>query len=443
LSGFDLKGERLVIERLGQRGEGVARGPHGLVFVPYAVPGDVALAEAEGERGRLIEIVTPSPDRVPAFCPHFTVCGGCAVQSWREEPYRAWKRDLVVQALRHAKVEGDVEALVGPLADAHGQGRRRATFHARIHRDALERTRVETGFMKARAHDIVEIESCPILAPDLAGAPRAAHALARALASLGKPLDILVTATTGGLDVDLRGCGELAQAPLRAALAEAERLDLARLSNHGRSLLERRPPSLTMGRARVTPPPGAFLQATQAGEETLAQLAVEMARSARRALDLFAGVGTFALRLAERSTVHAVESDKAALVALARASGDAGTSLKPISTEARDLFRRPFTAAELAPYDVVLFDPPRAGAEAQAREIAASVAPRVIAVSCNPQTFARDARLLIDGGYALERVVPVDQFRHSAHVELVAAFVKISAARGPSKGKSGRRRLLG
>jgi 23S rRNA (uracil1939-C5)-methyltransferase len=450
VSAFNLKGERLLIERLGQRGEGVARGPRGLVFTPYAVPGDEALVEIEGERGRLLEIASPSPDRIAPFCAHFGACGGCAVQTLRAEPYRAWKRDLVVQALRHAKIEGDPEALVAPLIDAHGEGRRRATFHARIHRDALERTRVETGFMKARAHDIVEIDACPILAPSLAQAPRVAAGLARALAALGKPLDILVTATAGGLDVDVRGCGELAPAPLRAALAEAERLDLARLSNHGRTLIERRPPSLAMGRAVLTPPPGAFLQATQAGEEALAQLALEMAGPARRALDLFAGVGTFALRLAQVATVHAVESEGAALAALARASGDAGPALKPITVEARDLIRRPYVAADLAPYDVLVFDPPRAGAEAQAREIAASGVRRVVAVSCNPVTFARDARILIDGGYRLERVAPVDQFRHSAHVELVAAFAKGADAAakageraGKPKGKGGRRRLLG
>jgi 23S rRNA (uracil1939-C5)-methyltransferase len=451
MSGF-LRGERLVIEKLGQRGEGVARGPNGLVFTPYAIPGDLALVEVEGERGRLIEILEPSPDRTPAFCGYFGVCGGCAVQSLRVEPYRAWKRDLVVQALRHSRIAADVDALVEPLVDAHGEGRRRATFHARAPRDALGRVRVEAGFMKARAHDIVEIDACPILAPELAGAPQAARALARTLASLGKPLDILVTASLSGLDVDLRGCGELAEAPLRAALAEAERLDLARISNHGRTLLERRAPLLRMGRATLVPPPGAFLQATAAGEEALARIALDMAGAARRAVDLFAGVGTFALRLAERATVDAVEADKAALAALARASGDAGPALKPIATQTRDLFRRPFTAAELAPYDVALFDPPRAGAEAQARELAASRAPRVIAVSCNPQTFARDARILIDGGYALERVVPVDQFRHSAHVELVAAFSRDAGAgagksagkgAGKSVGKSGRKRLLG
>ena len=197
-----------------------------------------------------------------------------------------------------------------------------------------------------------------------------------------------------------------------------------------------------MGRAVLQPPPGAFLQATQAGEELLAQLACERAGKARRVLDLFSGVGTFALRLAEKATVHAVENDRAALASLIRASGDAGPALKPITTDVRDLFKRPLPVLDLEAFDVVLFDPPRAGAEAQAREIALSKVPLVIGVSCNVQTFARDARILIDGGYSLDEVTPVDQFRHSAHVEMVATFRK-QRVTGQTKGKGNRKRLLG
>jgi 23S rRNA (uracil1939-C5)-methyltransferase len=276
----------------------------------------------------------------------------------------------------------------------------------------------------------------------MGGAARAAHALARALSSLGKPLDILITATQTGLDVDVRGCGELEEGPRHALIAEAARLDLARVSNHGQVVIERRPPVLPMGRAVLQPPPGAFLQATQAGEELLAQLACERAGKARRVLDLFSGVGTFALRLAEKATVHAVENDRAALASLIRASGDAGPALKPITTDVRDLFKRPLPVLDLEAFDVVLFDPPRAGAEAQAREIALSKVPVVIAVSCNVQTFARDARILIDGGYSLDEVTPVDQFRHSAHVEMVATFRK-QRVTGQTKGKGNRKRLLG
>jgi 23S rRNA (uracil1939-C5)-methyltransferase len=271
----------------------------------------------------------------------------------------------------------------------------------------------------------------------MARAPRAAHAIALALVGLDKPLDILVTATDTGLDVDFRGTGQLDAPHVRKLIAEAERLDLARLSNHGVVVIERRAPQLAMGHAIIAPPPGAFLQATRAGEEALARLAASAAGDARRAADLFAGIGTFALRLAETAQVHAVEADKAALVALSRAAGHASPALKPVSVEARDLFRRPMAPAELAPFDAVVFDPPRAGAEAQARELAKSAVPVVVAVSCNAQTFARDARILVDGGYALETVTPVDQFRHSPHVEVVAAFRR-PKVKGKRKG-----RLLG
>ena len=426
----EARGTILDIERLGQRGEGVARTDKGLVFVPQALPGDVVRADVEGERGRLIEIVKPSPDRIAPFCRYFGACGGCAVQTLAFDTYAAWKRNIVVEALAHAKLD----APVAPLVDAHGEGRRRATFHSRVQRDALGRPTVETGFMRARAHDIIDIGECPVLAPQMAGAPRVAHAIALALVGLNKPLDILITATDTGLDVDFRGTGELDGPHRQKLLGEAERLDLARLSNHGSVLIERRAPQLEMGAAIIAPPPGAFLQATRAGEEALARLAAEAAGDARRAADLFAGVGTFALRLAEKAQVHAVEADKSALAALSLAAGRASPALKPVSVETRDLQRRPMGAAELAGFDAVVFDPPRAGAEAQARELAKCAIPVLIAVSCNPQTFARDARILVDGGWTLESVTPVDQFRHSPHVELVATFRR-PKPKGRGKGK--------
>ena len=191
----------LRIERLGQRGEGVARTEQGNVFVPYTIPGDTICAELSGQSGRLIEMITPSPDRDAPFCPYYGTCGGCAIQGFREEPYRAWKRGLVVDALAHAGVDAPVE----PLVDAHGEGRRRATFHARF--DA--RGEAHVGFMQARSHDIVAIDYCPLFAPSLDGAVPAARDIAQALARIGKPLDILVTASLAGLDVDVRGCGPL------------------------------------------------------------------------------------------------------------------------------------------------------------------------------------------------------------------------------------------
>jgi 23S rRNA (uracil1939-C5)-methyltransferase len=422
---------RLTIERLGQRGEGVAKHDGATVFVPYALPGESVFAELDRGQGRLVEIVTPSPERVAAFCRYFTHCGGCAVQTLAASPYAEWKRGLVAHALHQAGVAAEV----GPLVDGHGEGRRRATFHSRITRDVQGRAYAETGFMRARAHQIIEIEDCPLLAPSMAGALGAARSLAAVLVALGRPLDIVVTATQGGLDIDLRGTGALADDVRQALIAAAERYDLARLANHGETIIERRTPFLKMGRAEVAPPPGAFLQATLAGEEQLAALIGAAVGGARRVVDLFAGIGTFALRLAQSAEVHAVDADAAALAALDRAARNA-TQLRAVTVERRDLFRRPLAADELARFDAAVFDPPRAGAEMQARALAASNLATLAAVSCNAQTFARDAGILTEAGYRLESVTPVDQFRHSQHVEIVGVFRR-AAVRGRS------RRLLG
>lgn len=407
----------LVIERLGQRGEGVAAGP---IYVPDALPGEQVLAMIEGERGTRLEIVRSSPDRRTPICPYFGTCGGCAVQSLAEGPYAAWKRNLVVTALSMA----GVVASVLPLVDAHGEGRRRATFHARAATgpNLLADRAPTVGYMRARAHDIVEIATCPILSPSLDGALPAARALAVVLRRTGKPLDILVTASGGGLDVDVRGCGPLDAATTAGAIAVAEAHDLARLSNHGEVLIGRRPACIEMGRASVAIPPKAFLQATARGEDVLATAVREGIGPARRVLDLFAGVGTFALRLAEAATVHAADGDPPALAALAQAARGARDVLRPVTVETRDLFRRPVGPAELAGFDAVVFDPPRAGAAAQVAALAASAVSTVVAVSCNPASFARDAATLMAGGYRLDPVLPVDQFRYAAHVEVVAVF---------------------
>ena len=415
---------RLRIGRMGQRGEGVADGPEGPVFVPYALPGDEIAAEIDGERGRLAEVVTPSPDRIAPFCPHFTHCGGCAVQTWAPAPYAQWKRGLVADALRHAGVAAEVGAMV----DAHGAGRRRATFHSRTFHNAAGRLQAETGFMQARAHAIIAIDACPILEPGMADALAAARAVAAALAPLEKPLDLVATATLEGLDIDVRGCGALDFPMTQRLVGVALSKNLARLSNHGAVVIERRPPLLQMGRARLVLPPGAFLQATALGEEVLARLALAGIGEARRVADLFAGVGTFALRLAEVAEVHAVESEAAMSQACAKAAARA-TGLRGVTTEARDLFRRPLALEELAGFDAVVLDPPRAGATAQMAVLAKSQVRRIVSASCNVQSFARDARILVEGGYTLESATPVDQFRHSAHVEIVGVFSRKAAVR--------------
>ena len=409
--------EKLQIDYVGQRGDGVALGGVEAVYVPCTLGGEtVEVDHVPGhhpDRRRLLAITTASPERIEPFCPHFGVCGGCAIQHWEIDRYRAWKRDIVVETLRQARLDCEV----APLVDAHGAGRRRITVHARLGTHDI----LKVGFAAAGSHDIVPIDRCPILDPALSGALEAAWALAEPMTKIGKPLDIQVTATKGGLDIDVRGSGPLPPAMVSTLSRLAEQHRLARLTRHGELVLVRNAPDIAIGSAQVTLPPGSFLQATAAGEETLASLVAGHVGKAKHIADLFCGVGPFALRLAAKARIAAFDSDAGAVTALQKAAS-ATSGLKPVKAEARDLFRRPLMPPELRDYDAVVFDPPRQGAQAIATQLAASKVPVVIAVSCNAATFARDARILVDGGYRLEGVSPVDQFKYTPHVELVARF---------------------
>jgi 23S rRNA (uracil1939-C5)-methyltransferase len=410
--------ERLIIDHVGHRGDGIGFAGGESLFVPYTLARETVEVEPVADhpdRRSLMRIEHASPERINPFCRYFGACGGCAIQHWQPEAYRGWKRQIVVDTLDHAGIECEVAALV----DAHGAGRRRITVHARRGGDG----ELRTGFAAANSHAIVAIDDCPVLDPGLRGALDAARTLAEALKPTAKPLDIQVTAAGNGLDVDVRGSGPLSTA-LIASLSEiAQRHGLARLTRHGELVLMRSPPTLEIGAARVILPPGSFLQATLAGEEALAALVAGHCKRAKHIADLFCGVGPFALRLAAKARVSAFDSDAGAVTALAKAVTSA-SGLKPVKAEERDLFRRPLMPQELRDYDTIVFDPPRQGAQAQVKQLAASKTPVVIAVSCNVATFARDARTLIDGGYEIESVTPVDQFRHTPHVELVARFTR-------------------
>ena len=415
--------EEVSVVGLDAHGQGVAANG---AIVPLALPGERALVKLEGKRAELIETLNAAPERAEPICRWFGRCGGCAAQHMSPPLYHKWKRGLVAEALER---EG-VSVEVGELVDAHGAGRRRATFHARFPHGQPD----EVGFMRARSHDIIAIDDCPLFSPGMAGAIPAARALSGDLRGLMKPLDISITATLDGLDVDLRGSGPLARAETQKLARTADALDLARVSNHGEVVIERRPPRVAFGEALVKLPPGAFLQATEAGEAWLAEFAERALANAKRVADLFCGAGAFALRLARRCEVFAADADDAAVAALARAAATT-PGVHNVRAETRDLFRRPLRADELAAFDATLIDPPRAGALEQARAIAASALPLVVSISCNAASFARDARVLIDGGFQVESVTPLDQFRFSAHVELAAVFRR-------SKPKARARRLL-
>jgi 23S rRNA (uracil1939-C5)-methyltransferase len=391
----------VLIGSLGARGEGVTEVGGRRVYVPFALPGERVGIALDGERGRLIEVLEPSSDRIAPFCPHFGRCGGCQLQHLAPAAYAAFKRELVATALQRTGIETEI----GPLLDARGNGRRRTTLHMRGR---------AAGFMGFHSHDLENLDRCPILVPALAKAPD----IARAVAAVTGDGDVSLTATLTGLDLDVKPKRRVRPERLTPLFAP---LGLARLSLDGETLLLARAPVLRVGTALVELPTQGFLQATEAAETILAGLVTEALGGAETIADLFCGIGPFALRLARTARVFAADSDRAAIAALDQAARKT-RELKPIEAARRDLFREPLSAIELARFDGLVFDPPRAGAEAQARDIAASKVPVVVAVSCEPKSFARDAKNLIAGGYRLERVTPVDQFAFSTHVELVGVF---------------------
>ena len=402
----------VTITRVGAQGDGVAETDAGPVFVPLALPGERVSALVSGDRGRLVNVLTASSDRVSPRCRHFGTCGGCALQHMAPAVYQEWKREQVVAAFGSRGIAADVNAVVMPKGY-----RRRATLTAR--RDAMG---VQLGFHHAASHDLVELVECIVSDPLIVLALPGLKVLLESLVSRRTDVRVSVTLTDCGLDVDLDGVNRSLMPDVRSRLGQqAYALGLARLTIASDVVYEAMPPVLRFGGAEVRLPPVTFVQAMAGAETVMAQLVTAAVGKVKSAADLFAGVGAFTFPLAVRAKVLAVDSDKDAIAALSQGVRTA-TGLKPITTLVRDLMREPLSALELKDFDAVVFDPPRAGAEAQARMLAKSKVKTVVAVSCNPATLARDARILIDGGYRMEAVTPIDQFLYSAHVEAVVAF---------------------
>lgn len=409
----------LSIETLGARGDGIAHDDDGVLYVPYSVPGDRIQATVTGRRGearvaRLDAVLHPGPDRADPPCPHFGACGGCAMQHLNDGAYRRWKLDVLRQALTRRGLDASLvrESIIVPPAS-----RRRARFSALRFRGG-----VRLGFNAPGSHRIVDLRACHILRPAIVAVLDDLRALLLDLLGQGQRADVQLTETETGLDLWLvADIPHTAQADM--GLAEfAQNADLARLSTGARPdiVLQRRAPRVTFTGTAVTVPPDGFLQASLAGEQALVRQVRQGVGGAASVADLFAGVGTFTFALAENAQVLAVEGaaeQAQALIDARNASGRGG-----VEVQVRDLERRPLNLEELAPFEAVVFDPPRAGANAQVAALAASDVRVVVAVSCNPATFARDAATLVQGGYRLLSVAPVDQFPWSRHLELVACF---------------------
>jgi 23S rRNA (uracil1939-C5)-methyltransferase len=405
----------LKISSLGSQGDGVAKHDGRTVFVPLTLPGETVSADIAGERAQLVEVIEPSPDRVVQRCSHYGECGGCALQHLADPAYLDFKRNLVVSALASRGLKADVD----PVMALPPRTRRRAVFAA--HRQGKS---VIVGFHGRRSHRIVPIRDCAVITPGLLALIPKLERIAAIAAPQKDALTITTTDTATGFDVALSGVhkGFSADDRIRVVQAAGE-LGLARLSINGEVALDQAPPAIRAGAAHLVPPPGGFLQACEPSEATMVRLVQEAIGDARKVVDLFSGAGTFSLPLASSATLHAVESDEAAVAALSSAARKT-QGLKPVTTEKRDLFRRPLTGPELKRFDAAVIDPPRAGAEAQSAQLAASSIKRVAMVSCSAGTFARDLRLMVDGGYRIERITPVDQFLWSPHIEIVARLAR-------------------
>ena len=362
--------------------------------------------------GRAMRAIAES---ITPLCVHFGVCGGCAHQDMAPGAYRAMKRDLVVNALAR---QGFSDAVVGEIVEVPPATRRRAVLKV-----AKLNGAVLIGFHAARSHAIVDMRKCHVLTPRLFALVAGLREMMTGLLREGETAELHVTDTDAGFDVsiDWKRANDPATNATVARLAS--KLKLARVTAKGQTLTELAQPLVRFGKADVKLPANAFLQPTREGEAALQARVLAATKGARHIADLFAGLGTFALPLAERARVHAVEREGAMLEALA-AAARATQGLKPLTTETRDLFKQPLTVPELTGFDAAVLNPPRAGALAQARALAQSKVGRVAYVSCDPASFARDARVLVDGGYRMGAVLPVDQFLWSSHIELVAAFAR-------------------
>jgi 23S rRNA (uracil1939-C5)-methyltransferase len=414
----------LEIDALGAGGDGMAARDGKRYFVPYTVAGDRVRARVTGRRGdvlatEVVERLADGPGRVAPPCSHFGVCGGCALQHLDDATYDDWKRQRVVSALARRGLD---EVAVAAMARTAPGGRRRATLLAirRKHDTAI-------GFRAPSSNRVVPLTECPVLDASLVAFLEPLSGLFTALIEPGQWAEAQLTVVATGIDLVIAAPTEPDLAQRESIAGFAADHDLAQISwrhpddDEPELMVRRRPAQMVFGGVTVDVPAGAFLQPSGQGEAILVAEVSAALAGASRIADLYAGCGAFTFALAGQASVHAVEGMAAMVAAINRAAGRSGLDGR-VTAEVRDLERLPLLANELTGFDAVIFDPPRAGARRQAEALAESPVPLVVAVSCHPGTFSRDARALVDGGYVIDRVVPVDQFLWSPHVELVAVF---------------------
>ncbi len=425
----------LNIKEIGARGHGVGYHKGLPAYVPFTVTGDVVKAaitkpHKNSYQCELIQVEQAGPDRQAPICPVFGMCGGCDLQALGNDSYQAWVTHRTLSALQHQGfgIDGSPINVLAPLISPKHSRRRVALKAVRTEKGTL------MGFHKAASLDIVDTDACPIADPALADLIIPLKALLNSLLAQGTRASVHMTLAANGVDM-LIGLPNKPDLEAREALANfAQQHDLAALHVQEDGFLDpiiiQREPVMNFAGVRVQLPPASFVQATAAGETALIAAVLAGCEGATYVADLFCGLGTFTLPLARRYQVMAVEGALSALQPLKAAVNltqtTQGGHLQPVTAVHRDLFRSPLTATELSKFDAVVFDPPRAGAAGQVAELARSNVPKIVAVSCNPNTFSRDARTLVDGGYMLQSVQPIDQFLYSAHIELVGVFTRYS-----------------
>lgn len=400
----------VIITAVGAGGDGIAKDPSGNIYVPFTLPGESVNVAINGDKGTVIALKNQSEERIDPSCMYFEDCGGCSLQQWDQQYYQIWKRNLVVHALEARGLKTDI----APLISCEPRTRRRIVLTAKATPKGLV-----LGFNRYQSHDIVEISQCPVTCDEITSRFDDIHAIANVLQDNARSFHVTVTAANNGLDIMISGVENVEDRQRQRLTTLAIKFKIARIAIDDEIIIEVAKPIIDFNGVEVILPPGGFLQATKHAEIAMTDIAINWLKKTKNAADLFSGSGTFTFAMAKKMNVKAFENTPSALQALDRASRNAN-GLKTIHYEERDLFRRPIGAKELSQFDGLLFDPPRAGAEEQVKEIANAIVSRVVAVSCNPVTLARDLSILVKAGYKLEKVIPIDQFLWSPHVEAVA-----------------------
>ncbi len=416
---------RVKVDHIGAKGDGIAHGPDGPIYIPFAAQGDDVEIRLRGKQGRIKHIHGPSPDRIAPLCRHFGRCGGCSLQHVSAEYYRRWKQQLVRTALGHRGFEAVtiLEPRISPKAS-----RRRVRLAAMGRGGGL----AVVGFSERASHNIIDLAECPVLEPEIMAFIEPLRKFLGQQLIRRQKMNIQINQAENGLDIILEGRGE-PDLDLRMDIAAfADDQDIARIcwqdmklkKPYHEILCERRKPYVTFAGRQLFLPPGSFLQATRAGEAALINFVQASLGDADRLVDIFAGCGTFTVAMIGGHVVHAVEGNREMVTALQQSSRQMG-KIRALTTEVRDLFLRPLLPHELNEFDGLIIDPPRAGAQAQIKEIVKSDIGKLVMISCNPASFARDARLLVDGGFIMGDILPIDQFLYSPHLEIAVFFYRV------------------